>query len=226
MSISLLLLILAMIFAFYAQYMVSSTFSKYSRTGNVRGLTGADVARRLLDAEGMNDVRVEYIQGKLTDHYDPRDHTVRLSDSVYSSTSVAALGIAAHEAGHAMQHDTGYAALTVRNSFLPVAGLGSKLSMPLIVIGFLFASAGGIMLVYAGIILFAAAVAFQIITLPVEFDASNRALVMLEQRGFLNSDEIIPARQVLSAAALTYVAAVAVSLAHLLRLVMAVSNRR
>jgi len=226
MNASILMVIPAMIFAFYAQYKVGSTFRKYSQTGNRPGLTGADVARRLLDASGMNDIQVEHIRGELNDHYDPRDKTVRLSDSVYNSTSVAALGVAAHEAGHAMQHDMGYAALSIRNSILPVAGLGSKLSMPLILIGLFFASAGGMMLVYAGIIMFAMVVAFQIITLPVEFDASNRALEMLEENRFLNADEIVPARQVLGAAALTYVAAVAVSLANLLRLVMIASRRR
>ena len=226
MDISILILIPTMIFALYAQFKVSSTFRKYSQTGNRQGLTGADVARRLLDSSGMTDVRVEHVRGELTDHYDPRDKTVRLSDSVYGSTSVAALGVAAHEAGHAMQHDIGYAALGIRNSLLPVAGLGSKLALPLIIIGFLLASAGGMMLVYIGIIMFTAVAAFQIITLPVEFDASSRALELLEGNRFLTEDEIIPARRVLNAAALTYVAAVAVTLAHLLRFVMMASHRR
>jgi len=223
MDLSFLLLIAAMVLSFYAQHKVSSTFKKYSKTGNRQGLTGAVVARRLLDACGMNDVRVEHVRGELTDHYDPRDKTVRLSDSVYNSTSVAALGVAAHEAGHAMQHDTGYAALSLRNSILPVAGLGSKLSMPLILIGFFLASTG---LLYAGIIMFSAVVVFQLVTLPVEFDASNRALVMLEENKFLTADEVVPARQVLGAAAMTYVAAVAVSLAQLLRFIMMATSRR
>ncbi|MCL2699883.1 MAG: zinc metallopeptidase [Defluviitaleaceae bacterium] len=224
MDPSILLLIPAMIFAFYAQHKVGSTFRQYSQVANKQGLTGAVVARRLLDNSGMTNVKVEHIRGELTDHYDPRDKTVRLSDSVFNSTSVAALGVAAHEAGHAMQHDTGYAALGIRNAILPAAGFGSKLSMPLVIIGLLL-GAGGMMFIYAGIIMFTAVIAFQIITLPVEFDASNRALVLLEENRFLTADELDPARRVLGAAALTYVAAVAVSLANLLRL-LALARRR
>ncbi len=216
------------IFAMYAQSKISSTYSKYSKVTSRKGLTGADIARQLLNLAGIYDVTVERVAGNLTDHYDPRAKVLRLSDVVYNSTSIAAIGVAAHETGHAVQHNTSYAPLSIRNAIVPVVNFGSKLSMPLILIGLLF-SAGrggmGIMLLYAGIILFSGVVIFQLITLPVEFNASNRAIDMLEQHNILAADEIPQARKVLNSAALTYVAAAAVSLANLLRLLL-LANRR
>lgn len=227
---TILLIIPAAIFSFYAQFKVSNTFKKYSKTGNSRGYTGAEVARQLLRYAGITDVSVERVRGSLTDHYDPRDKVLRLSDSVYDSTSIAALGVAAHETGHAVQHDKGYVPLSLRNSVLPVASLGSKMATPLIFLGILLASVTasdiGFLVIQAGIIMFAAVVAFQIITLPVEFNASSRAIGMLDEYGFLTGDEIRPAKRVLSAAAMTYVAAVAVAVANLLRFIVIANNQR
>lgn len=226
---TMVILIPALILSMYAQFKVSSTFSRFSKVGNKRGLTGADVARQLLSLSGVTDVTVERIKGNLTDHYDPRGKVLRLSDSVYGSTSVAALGVAAHETGHAMQHSYGYVPLGLRSAFLPVAGFGSKLSMPLILIGLILGiSSGsvGLLLAEIGILLFSAVVIFQIITLPVEFNASNRAIEMLEENKMLDDAELAPAKKVLRAAALTYVAAVAVSLANLLRMMLIVGGRR
>lgn len=218
---SIIILIPAMILAFYAQSKVSSTFRKYSNHRNVRGYTGAQVAEMMLRRSGISDVRVEHIRGNLTDHYDPRNKVLRLSDSVYNSQSVAAVGVAAHECGHAIQHNTGYAFLTIRNAIVPVVNLGSRLSMPLIILG-LFA---GVYFIKLGIYMFAAVVAFQLLTLPVEFNASSRALTILEGEGYLSFDEMEPAKKVLSAAALTYVAAAAVAIANLLRLILIFGGR-
>lgn len=226
---TMILLIPAMLLAFYAQFKVSSTFKKYSTMGNRRGLTGADVARQLLTQSGMSDVRVEHIRGTLSDHYDPRTKVVRLSDAVYNSTSVAALGVAAHETGHAMQHNESYVPLGLRSAIAPVASVSSKLSIPLIFIGLLFGTASGslgLLMAEIGVLLFSAAVIFQVITLPVEFNASGRAIEMLEENRMLDAEEIIPAKKVLNAAALTYVAAVAVSIAQLLRFMLMVSGGR
>lgn len=218
------LVILAFIFSMIAQAKVSSTFNKYSRVRNRMGFTGAQVATQMLQNAGIYDVSVQRVAGNLTDHYDPRTKTLRLSQSVYDSTSVAALGVAAHETGHAIQHDVGYAPLALRSFFVPLANFGSRLAIPLILIGFIF-SGGGSFLVTLGILFFSLSVAFTIITLPVEFNASTRAIRLLVDDGFLSSDEIGGAKKVLSAAAMTYVAAAFAAVAQLLRLV-AIFGRR
>ncbi len=223
---TMLLIIPAMILAIFAQAKVSSTFNKYSSLIARQGYTGADVARQLLLSAGITDVTVERIAGNLTDHYDPKNKVLRLSDSVFGSKSVAALGVAAHETGHAIQHRESYFPLAFRTAIFPVVNIGSKLSMPLILIGLLFGyfSSSNIILLI-GIIMFALVVFFQIITLPVEFNASSRALKLLGEYNYLSPDEIKPAKKVLSAAALTYVAAAAVSIAQILRLLL-IFNRR
>ncbi len=223
---TILLIIPAMILALVAQARVSSTFKKYSHVSARRGFTGADVARQLLLSAGITDVTVERIGGNLTDHYDPKSKVLRLSDSVYASSSIAALGVAAHETGHAIQHRESYFPLTFRNAIFPVVNIGSKLSMPLIMLGLVFSFlSGSIILLQIGIILFALVVLFQIVTLPVEFNASRRALKLLGEYNYLSEDELKPARKVLSAAALTYVAAAAVAIANLLRLLLIFGRR-
>lgn len=219
-----ILVLIALIFSMVAQAKVSGTFNKYSRVRNRAGFTGAQVAAQMLQNAGIYDVSVQRVAGNLTDHYDPRTKTLRLSQSVYDSTSVAALGVAAHETGHAIQHDVGYAPLALRSFFVPLANFGSRLAIPLIIIGFLF-SGGGSTLVTLGILFFSLSVAFTIITLPVEFNASSRAIRLLEEDGFLASDEIGGAKKVLSAAAMTYVAAAFAAVAQLLRLI-AIFGRR
>ena len=219
-----ILLIVAFLFSMVAQTKVSSTFNKYSRVRNRAGFTGAQVAAQMLQNAGIYDVSVQRVAGNLTDHYDPRTKTLRLSQSVYDSTSVAALGVAAHETGHAIQHDVGYAPLALRSFFVPLANFGSRLAIPLIIIGFLF-SGGGSTLVTLGILFFSLSVAFTIITLPVEFNASSRAIRLLVDDGFLTSEEIGGAKKVLSAAAMTYVAAAFAAVAQLLRLI-AIFGRR
>ena len=218
------LVILAFIFSMVAQTKVSTTFNKYSRVRNRAGFTGAQVATQMLQNAGIYDVSVQRVAGNLTDHYDPRTKTLRLSQSVYDSTSVAALGVAAHETGHAIQHDVGYAPLALRSMLVPLANFGSRLAMPLILIGFLFSGGGGT-LVSLGILFFSLSVLFTIITLPVEFNASHRAIDRLVGEGFLASDEIGGAKKVLSAAAMTYVAAAFAAVAQLLRLI-AIFGRR
>ena len=219
-----ILVIIAFIFSMVAQTKVSSTFNKYSRVRNRRGFTGAQVAPQMLQNAGIYDVSVQRVAGNLTDHYDPRTKTLRLSQSVYDSTSVAALGVAAHETGHAIQHDVGYAPLGLRSLLVPLANFGSRLAIPLILIGFIF-SGGGSTLVTIGILFFSLSVAFTLITLPVEFNASHRAIDLLVADGFLDSDEIGGAKKVLSAAAMTYVAAAFAAVAQLLRLI-AIFGRR
>jgi Zn-dependent membrane protease YugP len=218
------LVILAFIFSMVAQTKVSTTFNKYSRVRNRAGFTGAQVATQMLQNAGIYDVSVQRVAGNLTDHYDPRTKTLRLSQSVYDSTSVAALGVAAHETGHAIQHDVGYAPLGLRSMLVPLANFGSRLAIPLILIGFFF-SGGGSTLVTIGILFFSLSVLFTLITLPVEFNASHRAIDLLVADGFLASDEIGGAKKVLSAAAMTYVAAAFAAVAQLLRL-MAIFGRR
>lgn len=224
------LLLPVMILALYAQSKVNSTFNKYSKVGNRRGYTGADVARELLRLSGIHDVEVESIAGRLTDHYDPRSKVLRLSEAVYSSNSISAIGVAAHETGHAVQDATGYAPLKLRGAMVPVTQIGSNLAMPMIFIGILLASftrtSFGYTLVQIGIVFFAIAVLFSLVTLPVEFNASSRAISMLESNGILESGEIGGAQKVLKAAALTYVAAAAVAIANLLRLIAIFSRRR
>ncbi len=223
---TMLIIIPAAILSFYAQSKVSSTFNKYSRLASARGYTGADVARQLLNMAGIHDVSVEHIRGSLTDHYDPSHKVLRLSDSVYDSRSVAALGVAAHETGHAIQHNVGYVPLAFRSAIFPIVNISSKISTPLIMLGLIFGFLGGSnFLLMAGIILFASVVFFQFITLPVEFNASRRALQLLDEHSFLTPEEMKPARKVLSAAALTYVAAAAVALSNLLRLLLIFSRR-
>lgn len=219
----LVLIVPAIIISLIAQMRVTSTFSKFSRVSNTRGLTGADVARRILDANGLTNVVIEHVRGNLTDHYDPRSRVLRLSDSVFSSRSVAALGVAAHECGHAIQHAKGYSPLKIRNSVFPLVNISSSLAVPIIILGFIFNTP---FLVDAGIILFSAVVFFQLVTLPVEFNASSRALAILEDSYFLEGSEIKSARKVLSAAALTYVASALVSVMQLLRLIILSNNRR
>lgn len=213
----------ALILSMYAQASVNSTFKKYSQYGNRRGITGADVARRILDMNGLTHIKIERIAGNLTDHYDPNDKVIRLSDSVYANTSVAALGVAAHEVGHAVQHSTSYAPLKIRNGIFPVVKFASYAAWPLAILGILMSFPG---LANFGILLFGLTVAFQVVTLPVEFNASQRALATLRDNQILVDDELKCASKVLKAAALTYVAAAAVAIGNLLRLVFLASRRR
>lgn len=222
-----LLLIPTIILSLVAQSKVNSTFSTYSKIASSKGYTGADVAKQLLELAGIRDVSVEHIRGNLTDHYDPRNKVLRLSDNVYSSSSVAALGVAAHETGHAIQHNEGYAPLSLRSAIYPAVSFSSRLYGPLICIGLLFGLFGGnFYILSAGVILFSVIVAFQVITLPVEFNASKRAISLLDEYAFLTPEEVTPARKVLSAAALTYVAAAAAAIVNLIRLLILVNNRR
>lgn len=209
----------AVIFALWAQFNVKSTFSKYSRIASRSGMTGFDSARRILDANGLGDVRIAHIAGDLTDNYNPTDNTIYLSDSVYGSNSAAAIGVAAHEAGHAVQHATGYTPIKIRSAIIPITNIGSNLAMPLIILGIVLSFPT---LAYIGVAAFGLSTLFQLVTLPVEFDASGRALKALE--GSLDGDDLASARKVLRAAALTYVAALAVSLVNLLRLLIIVAG--
>lgn len=205
---------------------VKSTYSKFSTYRSMTGMTGAQVAERLLRNAGLHDVRVGHVSGELSDHYNPATKVVNLSDSVYASTSVAAIGVAAHECGHAIQHAKGYVPLKFRSWFVPVANFGSKLAWPLILIGLLINSQSSQLMIDAGIVLFSFAVIFQLVTLPVEFNASRRALVLLEDQGILSQQELPYTKKVLGAAALTYVASAASSILQLLRIVMLFGGRR
>lgn len=224
------ILIPAILFTMYAQSRVASTFNKYSRVANSKGMTGAEAAERILSIAGINDVRIERIAGNLTDHYDPAHKVLRLSDTVYGSSSIAAVGVAAHETGHAIQHDTGYFFLKLRSGLVPLTNISSKMSMPLIFAGILFGfsngSAWGNTLVQVGIVLFSMAVVFAIVTLPVEINASVRAIAVLDDNGILSHDEIEPAKKVLKAAAMTYVAAAASAILSLVRLLLIFGRRR
>ena len=204
---------------------VNSTFAKYSRVRSMTGMTGAEAARRLLDNQGIYDVQIRRVAGSLTDHYDPRTKTVNLSESVYDSNSVAAIGVAAHECGHAMQDNTEYAPLKIRGAIVPVANIGAQLSWPLILIG-VFVGGFGSPIVSIGILLFSLSVLFQLVTLPVEFNASSRAVRLLDATGILAGQEVGYTKQVLGAAALTYVAAAAGSILQLLRLLILFGGRR
>lgn len=219
-----ILIIIAAVISLIAQFMVSSSFSKYSKVSSMRGITGAQAAEIILRSQGIYDVSIQRVSGNLTDHYHPTKKTLNLSDSVYSSTSVAAIGVAAHECGHAIQHARGYAPLSFRSALVPVANIGSKLSWVFIILG--VALSFNQTLITIGIIMFSAAVLFQLVTLPVEFNASSRALVQLESNGILYRDELSQARKVLSAAALTYVAAAASAILQLLRLIILYGGRR
>ena len=215
-----MLLFPAIILAIYAQMKVSSTFQRYLRVSASSGLTGAQVARDLLNKNNLSDIPVEITPGNLTDHYDPKQRVVRLSPQVYHGRSLAALGVAAHETGHALQHAQEYVPLNIRSALFPVANFGSQLAFPLFFIGLLFGR-GGTFLMDLGILLFTFAVLFQVFTLPVEFNASSRALNMLETEGYLmRGGEVAGARKVLSAAALTYLAATAMAVLQLIRLLL------
>ena len=214
---TMLLLVPAIILALWAQHLVKTTFAKYSKMPASIGMTGSDVAKHLLYESGISDVKIEEVAGKLTDHYDPRTRTLRLSSSIAKSRSVAAIGVAAHEVGHAIQHKMAYSAFNIRQAIFPVANIGSTLAFPLFFIGFLFATPK---LMDVGIIFFSGAVLFQLVTLPVEFNASSRALVLLRSRGYLVGEEVNQAKKVLQAAALTYVAATAVAVLNLVRLLI------
>lgn len=215
---TMILLIPALILAFWAQAKVRGAYAKYSQIRSASGLTGAQVARSILNMNGLQDVVVEEHPGELSDHYDPRSRTVRLSEGVYNYNSVAALGIAAHEVGHAIQHSKGYAPLAFRSLLVKPANIGSWMAFPLFFIGFIFSSMQILMTV--GIIFFSAALAFQLVTLPVEFDASRKAIDNLRRSGILEESDVNGARAVLSAAALTYVAAATMALSQLIRLLV------
>lgn len=219
---SMLVLIPALIIAAWAQYKISSTFDRYSRVQSTRGYSGSQAARMLLDSSGLNDVPVEMVPGKLTDHYDPVNRVMRLSTDVFNGSSVASLGVAAHETGHAIQHQEKYSPLVIRNSIVPIVNFGSNLSWVLFFAGFIL---GIPILLNIGIILFLTVVIFQLITLPVELNASRRALSLLDSKGILVEDELQGAKKVLDAAALTYIAAVLMAIAQLARLLI-LSNRR
>ena len=221
-----LLVIAGALLCMAASGYLKSTYNTYAKVQSTSGLTGKEVAERLLYSQGIFDVTVEHVAGNLTDHYDPRSKQVCLSDATYASTSVAAVGVAAHECGHACQHHKGYAPLGWRTTLVPVANLGSTLAWPLIFIGLLFNSRSSILFLNIGIIAFSVAVIFQIVTLPVEFNASSRALKMLGSSGILNAEEVPLSRKVLNAAAMTYVAGAASSVLQLLRIILLSNSRR
>ncbi|MCI5649678.1 MAG: zinc metallopeptidase [Fusicatenibacter sp.] len=212
-----LLVVIAALISAAVSARMNTVFSKYQRVRSACGLTGREAALRILHLAGIYDVTVQHVSGKLTDHYDPRTKTLNLSDSVYNSTSLAAVGVAAHECGHAIQHDVGYVPLKIRSAIVPVANFGSQLFWPLFLIGLIMSLPA---LVKAGIWLFVFALAFQIVTLPVEFNASHRAVTMLTENGIVREEEKAGVRKVLTAAAMTYVAAVIGSLLQLLRLLI------
>ena len=223
---TILIVLPAMLFAFWAQLKVSSTFEEFSKVNTRSGLSAAQAARKMLDANGLYDVAISRTKGHLSDHYNPKDRTLYLSESVHDARSSAAIGVACHEAGHAIQHAKNYAPLNLRMNMVPICNIGSGLAMPLFIIGLLFAGDFGYIFMLIGIALFSLATLFQLVTLPVEFDASRRALVGMEDCGILASNEIDGARKVLSAAAMTYVAALATSLMSLLRLILIANSRR
>ena len=218
-----ILVIIGVIISLWASAKVKTTYSKYSRVRSMSGLTGAQAAERILHSAGLYDVRIEHISGDLTDHYDPKNRVLRLSDTVYGSASVAAVGVAAHECGHAVQDQKDYAPLRIRNSLVPVANFGTMAAWPIIIIGLIFGSSN--FLVNLGILLFSLGVLFQLVTLPVEFDASARAIGTIEGSFLLDEDERDGAKKVLRAAALTYVAALLMSLLQLLRYVLIFAGR-
>ena len=221
-----LLVLIGAVICLIASARVKTTFQKYSQYRSMSGMTGAQSAERILRSAGINDVTIHHVSGSLTDHYNPAKKTLNLSDSVYGSASVAAVGVAAHECGHAIQHHQGYAPLTIRSAIVPVANIGSTLAWPLILIGLLFTQRTGSTLIQIGILCFSFAVLFQLITLPVEFNASSRALAILGQQGILSESELPYTKKVLGAAALTYVASAAAAILQLLRLVLLFGGRR
>ncbi len=222
---TIILVLIGVVISLWAQSRVTSTYNKYSRVRSRTGMTGAEAAMRLLHSQGIYDVTVRQVAGNLTDHYDPRTKVVNLSESVYRSTSIAALGVAAHECGHAMQHNDGYAPLRFRSALVPVANFGSRISWPLILFGLIIGGLGS-PLCQIGILMFSLAVLFQLVTLPVEFNASSRAVKLLDSQGILSGEEVRGTRSVLNAAAWTYVAAAASSMLQLLRLVILYGGRR
>ena len=221
-----ILVVIGAVICMIASARVKGTFNKYSQLRSMSGMNGAQVAQRVLQAAGIYDVQVRHVSGSLTDHYDPRTKTVNLSDPVYNATSVAALGVAAHECGHAIQHAKSYAPLSIRSALVPIANFGSMLAWPVILIGLFFNTRSSGLIIDIGILLFSAAVLFQLVTLPVEFDASRRALVMLRTQGILADDELKYTRRVLKAAALTYVASAAAAILQLLRIILITNGRR
>ena len=221
-----ILVVIGAVICMIASARVKGTFNKYSQLRSMSGMNGAQVAQRVLQAAGIYDVQVRHVSGSLTDHYDPRTKTVNLSDPVYNATSVAALGVAAHECGHAIQHAKSYAPLSIRSALVPIANFGSMLAWPVILIVLFFNTRSSGLIIDIGILLFSAAVLFQLVTLPVEFDASRRALVMLRTQGILADDELKYTRRVLKSAALTYVASAAAAILQLLRIILITNGRR
>ncbi len=218
-----ILVIACLIISLIASARVNSVFNRFSRIAATSGLTGAEAAERILHAAGIYDVTVEHIRGNLSDHYDPSNKVLRLSDSTYASRSVAAIGVAAHECGHAVQHSEEYTPLSIRSALVPVTNIASKAAVPIIILGCILSY--NQTLIQIGIIAFSFAVIFQLVTLPVEFNASSRALAMLKKQGILDAQEVPMARKVLSAAAMTYVAAAATSIVQLLRLILLFGGR-
>ena len=218
----LILVVPALIIALVAQGKVKSAYTKYSKVNSQRGYTASEITRRILDDNGLSDIKIEGVRGSLTDHYDPKAGVIRLSDSVRNSTSVAAIGVAAHEAGHAVQRKEEYAPIKWRNAVLPVVSFASYAAVPLAILGYIFSYT----LMTLGILLFSITVLFQLITLPVEFDASKRALKTLSENGYLYGEELNGAKKVLSAAAMTYVSSALVAVMNLLRLLILANNRR
>lgn len=216
-----------LIISILASISVKSTFRKYSEQISVRGITGAQAAERVLRSNGISNVRIDRVRGELTDHYNPKDNVIYLSDSVYDNTSTAAIGVACHEAGHAVQYATNYAPIHIRAAIIPATNIGSHLAMPLILLGILFSTFGQIStaLIYIGIACFGLSLLFQLVTLPVEFNASRRAIQAIETEGLLTDEEQTGARKTLRAAAMTYVAATAAALSQLLRLIILFGNR-
>ena len=219
-----ILVLIGALLSMWASARVNSTYKKYAQVRSASGLTGAEAARRILNGAGIYDVRIEHISGNLTDHYDPRGKVLRLSDTVYGSPSVAAIGVAAHECGHAIQHDQGYAPLQIRSAIVPVANIGTKAAFPIILLGLFFGSS--YTLIQVGLLCFACGTLFQLITLPVEFNASARAVDILGNTHMLSDTELGSTKKGLSAAAMTYVAAAAASILSLLRLVLLFGGRR
>ena len=224
----LVLVLPCILLSLWASSNVSSTFNKYAKQLSIRHITGAEAAQRVLAANGVRGVRIDRVSGNLTDHFDPKTNVIRLSDNVYSSTSTAAIGVACHEAGHAVQYAVGYVPIRLRAAIIPITNFGSKIAMPLILIGILLSALGNVSytFVYLGIAAFSLSLVFQLVTLPVEFNASRRAMQAIESANILTEEEQRGARKTLTAAAMTYVAATAVSLAQLLRLIMIFGGRR
>lgn len=218
----------AVIFSLIASANVNNTFKKYSRVYNSRRLTGADAARRILDSNGLQHIRIERISGNLSDHFDPRSNVIRLSQAVYDGATAAAVGVAAHECGHAIQHAVGYLPIKLRSAIIPITNIGSKLAFPMILLGIVLTawSQQALVIAYIGVALFGLSLVFQLVTLPTEFNASRRALKTIDNMGLLSGDDLKASKKVLTAAAMTYVAALAVTLMQLIRLFLMVNRNR